>query len=126
MKSLVAVLILTSAIVFGALHHAGMAAGFAHQAHGSMEADFSCMIASCPASGSGVMQAMDCVNHCLAAASTGVPVPPVVPALFTIVFLLLFAGRSLFPVVEDRARRFTDIIGRLLLRQRLATVILRN
>ena len=70
---------------------------------------------------------MSCIVHCLSAASTEFPTSPVVPAaVFVFALLLFFAAQSLLPAVEDKARSFTDVIGRLLLRQRLATVVLRN
>ncbi len=125
MKRLISTLIMTSILAFGALH-AAMGAGFGDSAHGSMETGFSCVFASCPTSGNNGMQDMDCVGHCLSAASTEFPASPVTPALTVVAILLFLAGQSLYPINQDRARRFSDVIGRLLLRQRLATVVLRN
>lgn len=126
MKRLIAALILSSFVAFGALH-AAMGAGFAHAAHGSMEQGFSCMIASCPATESGQMPVVDCLTHCLSAALAQPASSPVLPALFVAVLALFVAARGLLlPTIEDRVRQFTDAIGLLLLRRRLATVVLRN
>jgi hypothetical protein len=122
-KRLISIVILTSILAFGALN-AAMGAGFAHA---SMEGGSACMDASCPASETGGMQqAMDCIDHCIAAVSPEYPAVPLLPALFVVALLLLLAGQSPRPVVEDGVRSFTDIIGRLLLRQRLASVVMRN
>lgn len=125
MKRLIAAVILSTFLAFGLLH-AAMGMGFAHAAHGSMESGFACMTASCPADETGDTRALDCMTHCISAASTERGVPPVLPALFAAALALFFLARSVYPLVEDRVRRFTDIIGILLLRQRLATVVLRN
>ncbi|MBI4457930.1 hypothetical protein HY633_03130 [Candidatus Uhrbacteria bacterium] len=126
MKRFIAVILLSLFLAFGALF-AAMSAGFVHSAHGSMAAAPSCMTAFCPASeNDGPTAAMDCFSHCLSAAVKEFPASPVLPALFFIVLLLMVSGRSLSTVFEDNVRRFSDIIGRLLLRQRLSTVVLRN
>lgn len=126
MKRLIAALILASFVTFGALH-AAMGAGFAHAAHGSMEGGFACMVASCPATESGQMPVVDCLTHCLSVAAKQSTSSPILPVLFAVAVALFVATSGiLLPVVGDRVRRFTDAIGLLLLRQRLATVVLRN
>lgn len=126
MKRLIAALILSSFVTFGALH-AAMGAGFAHASHGSMEGGFSCMVASCPASDAGQTQAADCLTHCLSIASSQPTSSPILPAHFVAVLALFVAVRGLLlPIIEDRVRQFTGAIGLLLLRRRLATVVLRN
>lgn len=126
MKRLIAALILSSFLAFGALH-AAMGAGFAHAAHGSMGQGFSCMVASCPATESGQMPVVDCLTHCLSAASSQPSSSPILPLLFAVALALFVVARGLLlPIIEDRVRQFTDAIGLLLLRQRLATVVLRN
>lgn len=126
MRRILSVMVLTSFLAFAAVQ-AAMGAGLAPAGRGgSMEASFSCLTASCPASGDDGMKTVDCIGHCLSVTASEFPASPILPALFVFAFALLLAVQSLFPLVEDRARRFTDVIGRLLLRQRLATVVLRN
>lgn len=123
MKSFVA-LIIASSILVSALSIGGMAGGFGHSMGGAM--DEACSQASCP-SASDSMGVVDCVEHCLAAFTSVSPSAPfvVLTALFAAVLLLSSTGRR-GDAGLDLVAALEGFIGKLLLRQRLSTIVLRN
>lgn len=123
MRRLVAITILLATLSFSVLH-SGFWGGFAHAAHGSMGAAADCMMAACPSDGAA--NSGDCVTHCLAAAASEGDVVPPIAAAFVLIALTLIACALARPVAVALRRLGDDFIGRLLLHQRLSTIVLRN
>lgn len=123
MKSFVA-FIIASSILISALSIGGMAGGFGHSMSGTMGE--ACSKASCPSAGDS-MQVVDCVDHCLAAFTSVSPSAPfvVLMVLFAAVLLVASLGRR-EDFRPDAVAALEEFIGKLLLRQRLSTVVLRN
>lgn len=73
------------------------------------------------------MSGADCIDQCLSSIPPSVPAAAPALALAIILTLaLFFTEASIRTSFLPAAHRFREVIGKILLRQRLATVILRN
>lgn len=87
-----------------------------------------CQMSDCAGSGHAAMPATVCLEYCFSAALGAREVAPILPLLFATVLVVL--AISVLGVVPRDTRtpgpNVSDALSRLLLRQKLATVILRN
>jgi hypothetical protein len=94
-----------------------------------MDAD-SCMGVSCSTDGDTGTSGTDCLNHCLSVASSVTtvvtPMPFAVVFLLAVVVLLLAEWLSNLSIYAPSVERWREGIGKLLLQQKLSTVILRD
>jgi hypothetical protein len=122
----IVILMLAATILFALPAFVGSA--MVGMGDGSMEKGMRpCIGSACPLMPAA--PAEGCLDHCLSAMAwftAALPTAPLLATTMSIFFVVIFFATVCDPLVQTEVHRWRNGIGKVLLRQRLATVILRN